>query len=88
MDFSLTEQQEILRKFAGDFLTSQYPARVVKELETGNGHSPEIWQEMSALGWMGLPFAEDRVDFHYWKATDEDLAIAERELDEIEGRIS
>ena len=59
MDFSLTEQQEILRKFAGDFLTSQYPAKVVKELEKGNGHSPDIWQEMSALGWMGLPFAEE-----------------------------
>jgi alkylation response protein AidB-like acyl-CoA dehydrogenase len=59
MDFSLTEQQEILRKFAGDFLTSQYPTKVVKELEQGNGHSPRIWQEMSALGWMGLPFGEE-----------------------------
>ena len=36
----------------------------------------------------GLSFAENRADFHYWKATDEDLAIAERELDEIEERIS
>lgn len=36
----------------------------------------------------GLSFAENKADFHYWKATDEDLAIAERELDEIEGRIS
>jgi transketolase len=35
----------------------------------------------------GLSFAEDKVDYHYWKATDEDLAIAERELDEIEERI-
>jgi alkylation response protein AidB-like acyl-CoA dehydrogenase len=59
MDFSLTEQQEILRKFAGDFLTSQYPIKVIKELEKGNGHSPEIWQEMAALGWMGLPFSEE-----------------------------
>lgn len=36
----------------------------------------------------GLSFAENRVDYHYWKATDEDLAIAQRELDEIEGGIS
>jgi len=36
----------------------------------------------------GLSFAENKVDFHYWKATDEDLAIAQRELEEIEGRIS
>ena len=36
----------------------------------------------------GLSFAEDKADYHYWKATDEDLAIAEQELDEIEERIS
>jgi transketolase len=36
----------------------------------------------------GLSFAENKVDYHYWKATDEDLQIAERELDEIKERIS
>ena len=36
----------------------------------------------------GVSFAENKVDYHYWKATDEDLEIAERELDEIEERIS
>jgi len=36
----------------------------------------------------GVSFAENKVDYHYWKATDEDLEIAERELDEIEKRIS
>jgi transketolase len=36
----------------------------------------------------GLSFAEDKIDYHYWKATDEDLAIAERELDKIEEGIS
>jgi transketolase len=36
----------------------------------------------------GVSFAENKVDFHYWKATDEDLEIAERELDAIEERIS
>ena len=36
----------------------------------------------------GLSFAEDKANYHYWKATDEDLAIAEQELDEIEERIS
>jgi transketolase len=32
----------------------------------------------------GLSFAENKVDFHYWKATDEDLKIAELELNKIE----
>ncbi|MGD9228501.1 MAG: transketolase [Desulfobacterales bacterium] len=36
----------------------------------------------------GVSFAENKVDFHYWKATDEDLEIAERELNAIEERIS
>lgn len=36
----------------------------------------------------GVSFAEDKVDFHYWKASDEDLAVAQRELDEIEKGIN
>lgn len=32
----------------------------------------------------GLSFAEDRADYHYWKATPEELQIAERELEDIE----
>jgi len=36
----------------------------------------------------GVSFAENKVDYHYWKATDEDLEIAERELDAIEEGIS
>lgn len=35
----------------------------------------------------GLSFAEDKVNFHYWKATDEDLDIAEQELQEMEERM-
>lgn len=35
----------------------------------------------------GISFAEDKVEYHYWKATEEGLAIAERELQEIEERI-
>ncbi len=58
MDFSLSEQQEILKKFARDFLQKQYPAKIIKELEKGSGHSPEIWKEIAALGWLGLPFSE------------------------------
>ena len=35
----------------------------------------------------GISFAEDKVNFHYWKATDEDLDTAEKELLEMEERI-
>src|SRR4030042_3308487 len=59
MNLSFTEEQEILRKFARDFLTSKFPKKVLKELEESEpGYSPEIWEEMAELGWMGLPFPE------------------------------
>ena len=32
----------------------------------------------------GLPFAEDKVNFHYWKPTDEELDVAETALRQIE----
>jgi alkylation response protein AidB-like acyl-CoA dehydrogenase len=59
MNLSFTEEQEILRKFARDFLTSKFPKKVTKGLEeTEPGYSPEIWKEMAELGWMGLPFPD------------------------------
>jgi transketolase len=36
----------------------------------------------------GLSFLENKVEYHYWKASDEDLKIAERELNKIEEGIS
>jgi alkylation response protein AidB-like acyl-CoA dehydrogenase len=59
MNLSFTEEQEILRKFARDFLTSKFPKKVVKEIEESeSGYSSDIWKEMTELGWMGLPFPE------------------------------
>jgi transketolase len=36
----------------------------------------------------GLSFAEDLVNYHYWKATDEEIALAEQDLKKIEEGIS
>lgn len=36
----------------------------------------------------GVSFAENKADYHYWKATDKDLSIAQRELEKIEEGIS
>ena len=60
MDLSFTEEQEILRKFAKDFMVEKFPKKYIRELEeTELGYSPDIWKEMASLGWMGLPFPED-----------------------------
>jgi transketolase len=32
----------------------------------------------------GLPFAEDKASFHYWKVTDEEMEVAEHALQQIE----
>lgn len=59
MDFALTEEQEMLRKMARDFLTSRCPKKLVREMEKDEkGYSAELWTEMAGLGWMGLIFPE------------------------------
>ncbi len=59
MDFSLSEEQEMLKKMARDFLTDKFPKTLVREMEEDEkGYPPELWQEMAGLGWMGLVFPE------------------------------
>lgn len=59
MDFGFTEEQEMLKKMARDFLTSRCPKKLVREMEKDEkGYAPEIWKEMAELGWMGLAFPE------------------------------
>ena len=59
MDLSLSEEQEMLKKMARDFLTNRCPKTLVKEMEASEkGYSPELWQEMAGLGWMGLVLPE------------------------------
>lgn len=60
MDITFTEEQEMLRKSARDFLTSECPKTKVRELEDDqDGYSPELWAKMAGLGWMGLAIPEE-----------------------------
>jgi len=55
MDLALSEEQEMVKKMAHDFLSDKFPKTVVKEIEESElGYSPELWREMAELGWMGL----------------------------------
>lgn len=59
MNLSLSEEQEMIKTSARDFLTDKLPKTAVKEMEESeHGYSPELWQEMAELGWMGLAFPE------------------------------
>jgi alkylation response protein AidB-like acyl-CoA dehydrogenase len=60
MDFSFSEEQEMLRSSARDFLLKECPKSKVRELEEDEkGYDPEIWHKMLELGWMGLVFPEE-----------------------------
>jgi len=60
MDFGLSEQQEMLRRMARDFLSTECPKQLVREMEEDEkGYLPELWQKMAQLGWQGLPFPEE-----------------------------
>lgn len=60
MDLGLSEEQELLKASARDFLKKECPKQLVKQLdESDEGYSPELWQKMAGLGWMGLPFPQE-----------------------------
>jgi len=60
MNLDLSEEQEMLRKMARDFLEQECPKTLVREMEQDErGYSPELWRKMAELGWMGLPFSEE-----------------------------
>jgi len=60
MDFILSEEQEMLRKTARNFLTERCPKSLVREWqESDKGYSLELWQELASLGWLGLVFPEE-----------------------------
>lgn len=60
MDLGFSEQQEMLRKMARDFLTAECPKRLVRDMEDDAvGHPRELWQKMAELGWHGLAFPEE-----------------------------
>ncbi len=59
MDFSFTEEQDMLRISARDFLARECPKARVRELDRDErGYDPQMWHRMAELGWMGLVFPE------------------------------
>lgn len=60
MDLGFTEEQEMLRKTARDFLQTECPTTLVKEMaDDEQGYTTELWGKMAELGWMGLALPEE-----------------------------
>ena len=59
MDVSFTEEQEMLRASARDFLEKECTEDIIAEVETSRlGYSPDLWKKITGLGWLGLVFPE------------------------------
>ena len=59
MEFAFSDEQEMLRSSARDFLDGQYPLERVAELADGKlGWDPASWPRLAELGWIGLSLAE------------------------------
>ena len=53
MDFTITEEQELLKKNIGDFARQEL-APLVREVDEKEGFSWEIWRKLASIGILGL----------------------------------
>ncbi len=60
MDFGFSEEQEMLRSSARDFLGKEAPMTYVRKMmEDEVGFTGDLWKKMADLGWMGLILPEE-----------------------------
>ena len=60
MDVNFSEEQKLIKSSAKEFLEAEVPKDVVRELEESEeGYSPELWQKIAELGWIGLNIPEE-----------------------------
>jgi len=59
MDLLLTEEEELVKKNARDFLEMECPPDLARAMEADAlGYPPELWRQMAELGWLGLGLPE------------------------------
>src|ERR1700687_3873554 len=59
MDFAFSEEQEMLRRSARDFLAKECGSKVVRRLLDGPAaYDPALWKKMADLGWTALGIPE------------------------------
>ena len=60
MNYEMNEEQRIIKESANRFLAEVCSTEFVREMsEDEKGFTPEFWNKMAELGWMGLPFPEE-----------------------------
>src|SRR5438132_7093329 len=59
MEFAFSEEQEMLRRSARDFLAKECTPKVVRRLmESEDGYDAGLWKRMAELGWTALGIPE------------------------------
>jgi alkylation response protein AidB-like acyl-CoA dehydrogenase len=60
MDLGLSEEQELLKNSAREFLEKECPEEHVRAMEEDEkGYSADLWKKMADLGWPGLMIPEE-----------------------------
>lgn len=55
MDLGLSEDQEMLKSMAREFLEKEAPRLFVRDMEEDErGFTPDLWQKVAQVGWLGL----------------------------------
>ncbi len=59
MDFAFSEEQEMLRGQARDFLAKECSSKYVRQqMESPDAYDPGLWRKLADLGWTGLGIPE------------------------------
>lgn len=60
MNFSFTDEQNLLRESVEKLVAAEYPFEVRRGLAAGEaGFSPALWRKFAELGWLGLGIPEN-----------------------------
>lgn len=60
MDFSLTEEQQLLKDSVDRFVREHYEFETRRQLaRSSEGYSEDNWKQMAELGWLGVAFPEE-----------------------------
>jgi alkylation response protein AidB-like acyl-CoA dehydrogenase len=60
MDVLPSEEEQMVKNLAREFLEAECPPRLAREMEKDDlGYPPELWRKMADLGWLGISFPEE-----------------------------
>ena len=60
MDILPSEEEQLLKNAAREFLEAEVSTALVREMELDEiGYPPALWQQMADLGWLGLAIPEE-----------------------------